>query len=192
MSHFERFASALNYPEADLAQQLDDCISALVVEMPLAAECVRKFQQSYINLGTSRLQEIYAATFDMRPECTLNLSYHLFGEDQRRGLFLAKLSELYQQAGIQTGKELPDHLCLLLSYLASEPGTAVKADLSADCLIPAISKIIHGMETTSNPYRELMTALVLVLEKDCGGTDHAVPKRGNGMQSKYVESKASL
>lgn len=168
MSVYALFADILNYPAPGLSERVNDCASKLATDLPHAGELLRRFQRAHAELGTARLQEIYASTFDMQPECTPNLSYHLFGEDQRRGLFLAKLTELFQPAGVDTGNELPDHLCCLLLYLATGPGAAATADLITDCLLPAVSKIARGVDEASNPYRTVLDALLLVLGMERG------------------------
>ena len=172
MSLYRSFAGLLNYPDCELAVRAEECATNAIRELPPAAELVGKFLRVHRELGTSRLQEIYASAFDMQPECTLNLSYHLFGEDQRRGLFLAKLKELYEQAGVDSGNELPDHLCVMLRYLATGAGMAAKEDLIADCMLPAISKIRRAVDDSANPYRYLLEALLLWLKKE-GGSDIA-------------------
>lgn len=168
MSLYRSFASVLDYPDSELAERAEECAANTVRELPPAAELVGKFVSAHRELGTSRLQEIYASAFDMQPECTLNLSYHLFGEDQRRGLFLAKLKELYEQADVDSGNELPDHLCLMLRYLATDAGMAAKEDLIADCMVPALSKIRPVVDDSANPYRYLLDALLLWLKKEGG------------------------
>ena len=165
ISPYRAFAGVFDYPDLDLSGRLDEWSSELTVALPAGAALLRKFQEAHREMGTSRLQEIYTTTFDMQPDCTLNLSYHLFGEDQRRGIFLAKLKELYEQASVDTGTELPDHLCLILRYVATEAGMATKPDLIADCLHPAVSKITGGVDV-SNPYRCVLDALLLWLENE--------------------------
>ena len=173
MSVYRSFARVLDYPGCEMLEQLDQCASELRELMPECQEGVRRFQEQHRKWGTARLQEIYTSAFDMQPDCTLNLSYHLFGEDQRRGLFLVKLKELYQQAGVDSGNELPDHLCVMLRYLATHAEAAEKRDLIADCMIPAVSKIRGDVDEAANPYGHLLDALLLWLKKE--GESGAVP-----------------
>ena len=188
MSIYRSFAGVLDYPGFELSERAGECASELATVLPRGAELLRQFQASYRELGTARLQEIYTSVFDMQPECALNLSYHLFGEDQRRGIFLAKLKELYEPAGISTGTELPDHLCLMLRYLATEVDVAAKADFIADCLHPAISKIARGLDATANAYRGVLDALLLWLEKDPGSQS---PRKDTGVSGYEVTTQPS-
>jgi nitrate reductase molybdenum cofactor assembly chaperone NarJ/NarW len=170
MNVYRSFAEVLDYPGPELFERTVQCSRELAGRLPEAEQLVRTFQESRAALGIAHLQELYTSTFDMRAECTLNLGYHLFGEDQRRGLFLARLKELYQLAKVDTGSELSDHLCWLLRYLATEPGTSEAEDIVTDCLCPAVSKIVQGLSEASNPYRAILDALLLWIERERGST----------------------
>ncbi|MGH9739037.1 MAG: nitrate reductase molybdenum cofactor assembly chaperone [Candidatus Acidiferrales bacterium] len=169
MSAYLLFAEVLDYPGPELSRRVSELACELAIELPQAEGLIKTFQGSHESMGTAKLQEIYTRTFDMQPDCTPNLGYHLFGEDQRRGVFLAKLNELYQQAKVDTGNELPDHVCFLLRYLATGLGTEETTDIITDCLLPAVSKIAHRVDAPSNPYRGVLDALLLWLEKESGG-----------------------
>jgi len=166
MSLYLQFAQLLDYPDASLSQRIQESIAELKTVWPEAARLLEAFQDSQQNLGLARLQESYTSTFDLQPECTLNLGYHLFGEDQRRGMFLAKLKEFYQKADIDTGSELPDHLCHLLRYVAARPESEESRAMVADCLLPALAKIAQGMKHKADPYQSLLDALLFCLENE--------------------------
>ena len=164
MSLYLHFAQILDYPDPNLPGRIEACAVELKAAFPKAARVFEDFQQSPRKLGITRLQEVYTATFDLQPECTLNLGYHLFGEDQRRGMFLAKLKELFGRAAIDTGSELPDHLCHLLRYVAARPESEESRAIVADCLLPAVSKIALCTRQKSDPYQPVLEALLLWLE----------------------------
>jgi len=166
MSLYLQFAQLLDYPDASLSQRIQESIAELKTVWPEAARLLEAFQDSQQNLGLARLQESYTSTFDLQPECTLNLGYHLFGEDQRRGMFLAKLKEFYQKADVDTGSELPDHLCHLLRYVAVRPESEESRAIIADCLLPAAFKIAQGMKHKADPYQPVLDALLFCLENE--------------------------
>jgi nitrate reductase delta subunit len=166
MSLYLQFAQVLDYPDADLPRQVAECAAELEAVLPQGTRLLEEFQHSQQKLGIPRLQEAYTASFDLQPECTLNLGYHLFGEDQRRGMFLAKLKEFFERAAIDTGSELPDHLCHLLRYVAARPESEESRAIVADCLLPAVSKIAQGTSEKSNPYQPVLDALLLLLQRD--------------------------
>ena len=164
MSIYLQFAQLFDYPDHNLPRQIEECAAELKGTLPQAARLLEEFQHSQQKLGISHLQEAYTATFDLQPECTLNLGYHLFGEDQRRGMFLAKLKGFCEKAAIDTGSELPDNLCHLLRYVAARPESEESRAIVADCLLPAVSKIARGTSEKSNPYRPVLDALLLLLQ----------------------------
>lgn len=166
MNVYLQFANLLDYPDDRLPQRLEECSTELATVSPEATKLLKSFQRSQQELGITRLQEAYTSTFDLQPECTLNLGYHLFGEDPRYGMFLAKLKELFQEAGVDTGTELPDHLCYLLRYVAAVPASDKSSTIISDCLLPAASKIAQSMHKKLNPYRPLVEALLLWLEEE--------------------------
>src|SRR5690348_1678399 len=179
------FAELLDYPNDSLPQRVEECSGKLAAAFPKAAELLESLRRSQQDLGIARLQEAYTSTFDLQPECTLNLGYHLFGEDQRRGMFLAKLNELFQQAGVETAKELPDHLCYLLRYVAARPASDESSAIISDCLLPAVSKIAEAMKEKSNPYQPVVEALLLWLEGE--SRSEAVPS-GMHVESSHLSS----
>ena len=164
MSLYFQFAQLLDYPDASLPKRVEQCAAELKGVFLQAARLLEDFQHSQQEFAIARLQEAYTATFDLQPDCTLNLGYHLFGEDQRRGLFLAKLREFYEKAGIATGSELPDHLCHLLRYVAARPEGVESGAIVADCLLPAVSKIAQAIRDKSNPYQPVLDALLLWMQ----------------------------
>ena len=68
-------------------------------------------------LGSTELEELYTRTFDINPVCSLEVGWHLFGEDYNRGAFLVRMRGLLREHGIEEGAELPDHLESVLRVL---------------------------------------------------------------------------
>ncbi|MGH9449637.1 MAG: nitrate reductase molybdenum cofactor assembly chaperone, partial [Terriglobia bacterium] len=108
------FAKVLDYPTAETSSQVQDLASEIPAECPEAAELIERFCSTCDAMTAGALQELYTSTFDMRPDCTTNLGYHLFGDDVRRNIFMAQLKERMETRRVQLGNELPDHLSLVL------------------------------------------------------------------------------
>ena len=100
------------------------------------------------------LEELYTTTFDLNPVATLEVGWHLWGEQYERGRFLADLRGLQEHLGIDSGSELPDHLTVLLPTIAADPENA---GLRGKCA-QAIEKILKPLEEHGNPYRHLLRA----------------------------------
>lgn len=105
------------------------------------------------------LQEAYARVFDMNPECTLEIGWHLFGETYKRGQFLAMLRHHLREHGIVPDPHLPDHLPALLE-LTMKLESQDALDLVDDCILPALEKLLPALQ--DSPYRHVLQALFLL------------------------------
>jgi len=159
---YATFAVILDYPKASITGLLDDCSAELALEDLDAQAHLLDFQTAVAKKTLSQLQEAYTGAFDLRPDCTPNLGYHLFGDDARRGVFLAELKGRMEARGMALGVELPDHIAFILNYmdLAKEERPAV----IEDCLLPAVTRMIEVLEKSGNPYEHALRALLRLLQ----------------------------
>lgn len=162
---YSLLAEVLDYPGPKFSAQVQDLISQLPVSNSETAQFVREFQSELRDTSLGELQELYTTTFDMRPDRTTNLGCHLFGEDVRRNLFMAHLKERMEAHEIPMGCELPDHMSLILRLLASEESEEEAQTLIADCLMPAVTRILSTFEENAGPnlYVNALRALLAVL-----------------------------
>lgn len=119
-------------------------------------------------LKPGRLEEVYAATFDLQPECTLNLSHHLFSDDEwKRSAMLIELKALFQRHGMDTAGELPDHLCWLLRLMAAAPPDDDELrEVRTRLMLPALRQLHERVRELQNPYPPLLQALYLELSSE--------------------------
>ena len=162
MPIYALFAGILDYPQRSIAKPLADCAAELGPEVPEALAHLKEFQDALGDKSLRQLQEVYTNAFDLRPDCTPNLGYHLFGDDGRRGLFLAELKGRMESRGMPLGVELPDHIALLLRYLdiAEEEERTIVIE---DCLLPAVARMVEVLKPGGNPYRHALSALLSLL-----------------------------
>jgi|SRR5581483_2873127 len=104
MTSYSLFAEILDYPGQPIAHSVDDCAAQLSLESPEARAHIATFQSAIAGMRLGQLQEIYINAFDLRPDCTPNLAYQLFGDDGRRGLFLAELKSRMESSGMAPGR----------------------------------------------------------------------------------------
>lgn len=72
-----------------------------------------------------QLQEEYTETFDLVPSNCMNLTYHIWGDTEKRGSALVHLEEIYLKSGFErTTSELPDFLPLMLEFVSERPDAA--------------------------------------------------------------------
>lgn len=108
-------------------------------------------------------QELYVQTFEFNPACTLEIGWHLFGENYERGEFLVRMREQLRRYGIPESTELPDHLTYLL-VLIDRLDHEGAAELAGQFLLPALTKILDAIK--DNPYRSLIATIQAKLETD--------------------------
>lgn len=152
-------AILLRYPDADTPK----LAAALADEaMKTAHPCQEYLEAFALVAGTSSLEEmaeIYTRSFDLNPDCVLEIGWHLFGESYKRGQFLAMMRHHLQEKGIEAGKDLPDYLPNLLD-LTMKLETQDAIDLVDDCILPAMEKIQSAMK--DGAYAHLLQALFLI------------------------------
>jgi nitrate reductase delta subunit len=111
-----------------------------------------------------RLQEQYTETFDLKPSNCLNLTYHCWGDTEKRGPALAHLEEIYLMAGFERiGRELPDFLPLILEFISERP------DIATSEIIPlygtAVRALAERLSQAGYPYALLFEQLMDIFEK---------------------------
>lgn len=169
MAIYALFADILDYPNPAIAARACDCVIKLADESPDAAELMNQFQTEQARMTLGDLLELYTSTFELQPDCTPNLGFHLFGNDARRNMFMAQLKQRLEANRIALGNELPDHLSLILRLLEREQSEEERTVLIEDCLVPAISRMLDvlGQHAQRNAYEHALRALLLVLRKEC-------------------------
>ncbi|HWR35901.1 MAG TPA: hypothetical protein VN622_08555 [Clostridia bacterium] len=159
---YEAMAKVLTYPD----QEYTAAVRAFREEMPV--ECsvqAVEFASCIEALSLQVQQELFTQTFDLNPMCSLELGWHLFGENYERGLLLVRMREELRAAGVPERGELPDHLTYalrLLPRIERERG----ADFVCAIVLPALMKMWEAMRGKNNPYEKLLQSLAALLNLD--------------------------
>jgi nitrate reductase delta subunit len=167
----QALSTLLSYPAADAAARAGaarDLAEGTAVAAPLS-----RFAAAAGRLAADDLQETYTSTFDLQPACAPYVGHQLLGDSPLRGPFLARLVEVYAASGFRAREELPDHLAEVLAYLAMAAPTAERDDLVRDGLLPALTRMIEGLQDRENLYRELLVAVQELLRP--GRSEPRVP-----------------
>ena len=69
----------------------------------------------------------------------------------------------YAECGFTFGNELPDHVTVILRFLAYIGDSEESKDLTEFCLMPALNKMIESLGNNENPYALVLQALVLTI-----------------------------
>jgi nitrate reductase assembly molybdenum cofactor insertion protein NarJ len=163
---YESLAELLDYPSLKL--DIDLCSELLANESSDLAVSFAEFRAAVAGLSLSDLQELYTRTFDLSPVCALDIGYHLFGENYKRGVFLANLRETEAPFDLGQEHQLPDYLPVLLRLLTKLTDEELRSALIVDCMIPALEKMLKTLSEGENPYRHLIAAVNTKLKSEAG------------------------
>jgi nitrate reductase molybdenum cofactor assembly chaperone len=141
-SHYADLARLFTYPEEGAVEALTDIQNMLDARYPEAARLLRPFTEFAATSPLWRLQELFVRTFDVQAITTLDVGYVLFGEDYKRGVLLVHLNQEHRQAGVDCGRELPDHLPNVLTLIARTRREDIRKELVEKLLAPALRQMI--------------------------------------------------
>jgi nitrate reductase molybdenum cofactor assembly chaperone len=155
---YDALAGLLCYPGPGYVDRLDECRRALEAVVPEAAERVGHVADRLRGLSDEDIEELYTRTFDLSPVCSLEVGWHLFGENYARGEFLVRMRQELRDRGLAESAELPDHLTHVLPALA-RMGRKEADRFASRFLLPALEKMLAGLARQENPYPDLLEAV---------------------------------
>ncbi len=114
-----------------------------------AAALLRRFGGYAAVTSLGELQEAYTLAFDLDslsesdPTCYPYVGHHLFEENHKRSAFILGLLERYREHGFadDTG-DLPDHLVIVLRFLARCDDDELVAETIDEALLPALARML--------------------------------------------------
>lgn len=150
----------LHYPDNDLLCALAPIEAAAARITPgKMRQAIDGFIRYLADHPPMHLQECYTAAFDLSPSTTLNLTWHQYGDSEKRAAALARLQRTYVAAGWErTTGELPDYLPLMLEFLSVCPHPEKAADIWA-CL-QEMEAFIERLGHTAPTYAALLQPLI--------------------------------
>jgi nitrate reductase delta subunit len=172
---FQLFAQLLDYPRTKLAGVAGECAALVAGRSVEAAVLLREFESFAEKTPLTRLEEIYTGVFELNATCHPYIGYHLFGESYKRSIFLLGLKERYRPYALECGAELPDHLAVLLRFLAVNADPAEAEEIIRAALHSALRKMLKSKDeepldpdiprppARGDEYRRVLQALSSVL-----------------------------
>ncbi len=166
------FARLLNYPDRDYRDVLHRTQRALADVCPAAAAEIEPLRALAATAEPAALEELFTAVFDLQPCCCPYVGYQLCGESRERTLFLLRLREIYRQHLFDEEGELPDHLAVMLRFLAGRD--TGHGEIARDALLPALEKMTKVLgDAPQHPYGALLGALQAYLGQEFAGAPSA-------------------
>lgn len=124
----------LSYPTPELQRAMPEIGAVLASDTRLTAAARRALRPLVDALGARDiydLEEQFVLLFDRSRSLSLNLFEHGHGESRDRGGAMVSLVETYRDGGFDPAtSELPDHLPVLLEFLAARPFVEAQATLA--------------------------------------------------------------
>lgn len=170
------FATMFNYPydKSLIVSSSQIVLNSLKKIDSEAVEDIKNFLNYVENHDVSYLESSYTGIFELNPTIAPYVGFHLFGESYMRSVFLSQLKEKFDQHNFEYGKELPDHLCVILKFLSEQLETQLAKELVNDALRPMLNIIIWTgtdpedqpeIPSSSNAYYFLFNGLRKFLDK---------------------------
>ena len=150
----------LHYPDESLLRWLPAFKQILnEIESVSARNRYDQILSYFEQIPLIQLQEQYTETFDLSPSNCMNLTYHRWGDTEKRGPALAHLEDIYLTAGFERiSSELPDFLPLILEFISERPHVANSE------IIPlygtVVEELAERLGQTGNPYSLLFEQLI--------------------------------
>lgn len=178
----QRLAKLLEYPQPGLIEAARECEALASSGDGGAAALLQAFRAFAETTPPGRLEEVYSSTFDLDPACHPYVGYHLLGESYARSAFLLQLKARYRAQQFDGPRnELPDHLAVMLGFLAVNEDTSLAEELIGEALLPALDRMTGRAKSEGyqeegtlgpqegrkpdHPYRGVLEALRLVLQR---------------------------
>lgn len=124
----------LSYPTPELQRAMPEIGGVLAADPRLIAAARRALRPLVEALATRdiyEVQETFVMLFDRSRTLSLNLFEHVHGESRDRGGAMVSLVETYRAGGFDpVTSELPDHLPVLLEFLATRPAAEAREVLA--------------------------------------------------------------
>lgn len=152
----------LSYPTLELQNAMPEIGAVLASDTRLTAAERRALRPLVEELGGRdiyELQEVFVMLFDRSRTLSLNLFEHVHGESRDRGGAMVSLVETYREGGFDpVTSELPDHLPVLLEFLATRPFAEAQGILADAAHI--FTALIGRLARRDSVYAPVFGALV--------------------------------
>jgi nitrate reductase assembly molybdenum cofactor insertion protein NarJ len=163
---YQLFARILDFPTPALLEQTGESLFMMTFFNERGAALLKEFRDYLEENSLSRMEEMYASCVDSEMGAYPYVGFHLFGDGPHRRLFLAGLEEHYQLYCFSSGDRLPDHLSIMLQFLAEKGDEEEMDETVSLCVIPALKKMVEGFREENNPYHKVLQALLLFLQEE--------------------------
>lgn len=148
-------AMAMRYPRESSLERLTDEVA--MIEGKATRRAMSNFVAQIGVRSLAEWEELHTATVDLSPKFVPYVGHAVWGENYRRGAFMADLARAMADAGIELHGELPDHLDPILRYIDEVPDPHPDVLEVLSVALMRMSKELHKSDK-KNPYRHVLDA----------------------------------
>ena len=169
---YEALAILLEYPQDREAlllccEGLESYLETRGLNFP-AAEFADFLRDSTL----ARLQKEYVSNFDFNPSKAPYLGHHLYDDNQKKVAYKKMVKQEFARSCFSpAGNELPDHLTVLLFFLAhlSRQGEEeCRQRFIAEAVLPGLRKLMEaGEPQEQSPWLPVIETAEILLSADC-------------------------
>ena len=164
MTHTLRALSLLlAYPDALVRGRLTALADAIDAEAALPAARraeIRALANAMARTEAIELEARYVDLFDRSRATSLHLFEHVHGDSRDRGPAMIDLHRTYEAGGMfmDSAKELPDHLCVVLEFASTQPPAIAREFLGEMAHI--LQAIFSALRQRDSTYAVLLAAVL--------------------------------
>lgn len=196
---FKAFSVLLSYPSPELQQAIPEIRALLEEETILSTaqrEALAPLLERLEGSDIYALREEYVLLFDRSRSLSLNLFEHIHGESRDRGGAMVDLLETYQAQGFDMAStELPDHLPVLLEFLATRALPEAQALLGdAGAILAVLAKRLLRRDAPHAPVLKILAEMAReeIAGAEMAGTDKAADVADENFIDDNPEDLAAL
>lgn len=152
----------LGYPDAQRRELLPALLQAIDEESALSTARrgeIRALATQMLKADPLEVEAAYVELFDRGRSTSLHLFEHVHGDSRDRGPAMVDLIKTYEAAGLHLdGKELPDHLCVVLEFASVQQSALAKEFLGE--LAHILKAIFSALRQRDSAYASLIAAVL--------------------------------
>lgn len=120
----------------------------------------------------ARLQEDYLSQFDSNPGKAPHLGHHLYDDDKKKATYMVRVKHEFTRSCFSPSTcELPDHLSVLLFFLAHLTRRGEderRRQFTAEAVLPGLKKLVAaGEPRETSPWLPVIETAEKLLSADC-------------------------
>ncbi|GAB3767199.1 nitrate reductase molybdenum cofactor assembly chaperone [Ramlibacter monticola] len=155
-------ALLLSYPSEQVRAVVPELVAAIDAEAALPAARRAEIRALAVGLLTADPLEVesrYVELFDRGRSTSLHLFEHVHGDSRDRGPAMVDLIKTYETAGLHLGgRELPDHLCVVLEFASTQPPRIAQDFLGEMAHI--LQAVFSALRQRESAYATLVAAVL--------------------------------